>query len=77
MVKAFDGFDNIAAYKYGDYTIKADIVDITTLTQINEMDGIDSLLCQAKILGGALSEPLDNMLGKEYVIVTLFTSIAQ
>jgi len=35
---------------------------MTTLSQINEMGGIDSLLCKAKILGGALSEPLDNML---------------
>jgi len=62
VVKTFDGFDNIPAYKYGDHTIEADIVDVTTLTQINEMSGIHSLLCQAKILGGALSEPLDKML---------------
>ncbi|KAK5658465.1 hypothetical protein OQA88_1854 [Cercophora sp. LCS_1] len=37
-------------------------VDVTTLTQTTEVGGIDLLLCQAKILGGALSEPLDNML---------------
>ena len=62
MVKRLNGFDNITAYKYDGYTIEADIVDVTTLTQISEMGGIDSLLCRAKILGGALSEPLDNML---------------
>jgi len=59
VVKAFAGSTILPLT---NTTFEADIVDVTTLTQINEMGGIDSLLCQATILGGALSEPLDNML---------------
>jgi len=56
VVEKTNSFDNIPAYEYSEYTIEADIVDDNTLTQVNEMGGQD------KPLGGALTEPLDNML---------------
>ncbi|KAK1754182.1 hypothetical protein QBC47DRAFT_403572 [Echria macrotheca] len=62
VVETFDGFDNITAHKYGEHIIEAGIINVTTITQINDMGGIDSLLCKAKILGGTLIKPLGNML---------------
>ena len=50
-------FNNIPACEYSETTLKADVVDVTALKQIEEMGGINSLLCQAQILAGGLSEP--------------------
>lgn len=62
VVEAFSSFDDIPAYEHKGRMVEADVVDVTTIDEIVAMGGIQSEFCQAKILAGALSEPLDNML---------------
>ncbi|KAH0425461.1 hypothetical protein CcaCcLH18_10920 [Colletotrichum camelliae] len=62
VVETFKDFDNIGTYKHNGTSLEVDVVSVTTVQQIEDMGGIGTEMCQARILAGGLSAPLDAML---------------
>ncbi|KAF2107968.1 hypothetical protein BDV96DRAFT_286404 [Lophiotrema nucula] len=61
VLKDFEDFDDKKEYMSDGKPFECDIVDVTNLQEIEDLGTIESELCQAKILAGALNPTLDDL----------------
>ncbi|KAI8272750.1 hypothetical protein K4K59_011164 [Colletotrichum sp. SAR11_240] len=62
VVNDFKKFDDAGIYIHNGTSLEVDVISVTTVQQIEDMGGIGTEMCQARILAGGLSAPLDAML---------------